>query len=334
MKQYKTNFVLILIVFVSCIKSIKSLNALQQFLTDGDCTTTKIATGTTYENVAIKSNFKLKFCSIIFYTPTDKVVFPINKAVKSISRLPEFNKNLPVVVVANGYLMSANDPTIVQAARYLQSFGNVSIFVYDHAILTTNIYLLASTNAQYAGEALGRFLAELRGLGVPRFHLIGFSLGGQIVSFAGKEFYKLTNSKINRISSLDPASRCFYALPPSKRLTDTDATFVDVLHTDGYFEGPIGHVDFYPNNGTNQPGCFSNTYCSHFRAIYYAESVMNPSGFLSVRCSDWNTFLNRGCTNNVKAEMGYFLPETTPRGTYYLVTKDSAPYALGTAGIL
>ncbi|XP_077283630.1 phospholipase A1-like isoform X2 [Arctopsyche grandis] len=288
----------------------------------------------TYENVAFQSNIFLNYCSLTFYTTTGQVIFPINKAVEKLNRLPAFNRNLPVVLVTNGYLSSANDANIVQAARYLQSFGNVSIFVFDHAILTTSNYILATTNVQYAGEALGKVLAQLRGLGVPRFHLIGFSLGGHIVSFAGKEFYKLTNSKINRISGLDPASRCFYALPPSKRLTDTDAIFVDVLHTDGYFEGPIGHVDFYPNNGTNQPGCFSVTLCSHFRVIYYAESIMNPSGFLSVQCSDWNTFLNRGCTNNVKAQMGYFLPETTPRGTYYLVTKDSPPYALGAAGIL
>lgn len=50
----------------------------------------------------------------------------------------------------------------------------------------------------------------------------------------------------------------------SKDLTDADtnyfvdARFVDVIHTDiqvyGYTH-PCGHIDFYPNGGTNQPGC-------------------------------------------------------------------------------
>ncbi|KFM82551.1 Pancreatic triacylglycerol lipase, partial [Stegodyphus mimosarum] len=47
------------------------------------------------------------------------------------------------------------------------------------------------------------------------------------------------------------------------RLDKGDASFVDVIHTnapgnrlEGYgLNEPIGHVDFYPNGGENQPGC-------------------------------------------------------------------------------
>jgi len=42
-------------------------------------------------------------------------------------------------------------------------------------------------------------------------------------------------------------------------LSRADATFVDVIHTDGGnlgFARPIGHADFYPNGGSrHQPGC-------------------------------------------------------------------------------
>lgn len=47
------------------------------------------------------------------------------------------------------------------------------------------------------------------------------------------------------------------------RLDRAAASYVDVIHTDatGFIRGGlgiierIGHVDYYPNNGTHQPGC-------------------------------------------------------------------------------
>lgn len=41
-------------------------------------------------------------------------------------------------------------------------------------------------------------------------------------------------------------------------LDDTDAHFVDIIHTGAGILGqwgPTGHVDFYVNGGSSQPGC-------------------------------------------------------------------------------
>jgi hypothetical protein len=78
---------------------------------------------------------------------------------------------------------------------------------------------------------------------------------------------------------LDPAGPYFENTDPSVRLAPTDALFVDVIHTDGshtlllgfgtlvyinilqlivpHLGGlqKMGHVDFYPNGGYNQPKC-------------------------------------------------------------------------------
>lgn len=64
-------------------------------------------------------------------------------------------------------------------------------------------------------------------------------------------------------TGLDAAGPYFENTDPVVRLDPTDADFIDVIHTDtqpfyllGFgIEMPIGHVDFYPNGGIQQPGC-------------------------------------------------------------------------------
>ena len=67
-----------------------------------------------------------------------------------------------------------------------------------------------------------------------------------------------------------------------------DTRLLDVYHTDGFSPTfisagilkPIGHIDFYPNNGTDQPHCHTNStlhpaglsVCDHMAAYeYYIE---------------------------------------------------------------
>lgn len=72
---------------------------------------------------------------------------------------------------------------------------------------------------------------------------------------------------------MDPAGPKF-CVGEEKRLDKSDAEFVDIIHTNDAdycsylfisllhltqaqfgFDTPIGHVDFYPNGGAEQPGC-------------------------------------------------------------------------------
>jgi len=65
---------------------------------------------------------------------------------------------------------------------------------------------------------------------------------------------------------LDPAKPFLTLENTENRLDTTDADFVDVIHSDAGnlvgdelgFPDPIGHIDFYPNGGTDQPGCALN----------------------------------------------------------------------------
>lgn len=57
---------------------------------------------------------------------------------------------------------------------------------------------------------------------------------------------------------MDPAKPLYERSSPEDRLDQTDADFVDVIHTNGDQNGllkSIGHIDFFPNGGKRQPAC-------------------------------------------------------------------------------
>ena len=63
------------------------------------------------------------------------------------------------------------------------------------------------------------------------------------------------------VSGLDPASPYYTDRDPEVRLDPTDAKYVDVIHTNLPIIGTeqrVGHIDFFPNGGSVQPGCFTN----------------------------------------------------------------------------
>ena len=69
------------------------------------------------------------------------------------------------------------------------------------------------------------------------------------------------------LSGLDPAGLYFITDPTSFRLDESDAQYVDVIHTDAGVVGTTlasGHTDFWPNGGSSQPGCFFN--CKHLQS--------------------------------------------------------------------
>ncbi len=78
--------------------------------------------------------------------------------------------------------------------------------------------------------------------------------------------------KIQSINSAqDPAGSQFTNVGANKILAKTDAEFVDVIHTWSLgLHEEIGTIDFYPNDGINQPSCknafldISNLIILHF----------------------------------------------------------------------
>lgn len=73
----------------------------------------------------------------------------------------------------------------------------------------------------------------------------------------------------------------------SGRLSESDAEYVEVIHTDseGLFSNglkdAIGDVDFYPNGGSKQPGCGLSNSCSHIRAWELFAATLREDNELS-----------------------------------------------------
>jgi len=68
----------------------------------------------------------------------------------------------------------------------------------------------------------------------------------------------LPNALPDFVLGLDPAGPLFDDKNPALRLDPTDANCVDVIHTNAGIFGTAlssGHIDFFPNGGTKQPGC-------------------------------------------------------------------------------
>ena len=80
-----------------------------------------------------------------------------------------------------------------------------------------------------------------------------------MISWFGKEFNLLIQEYFLAYIGLDPAGPYFSYTDPEVRLDPSDARFVDVIHTDAGLLGTsqnVGDVDFYPNGGSRQPGCY------------------------------------------------------------------------------
>jgi len=118
---------------------------------------------------------------------------------------------------------------------------------------------------------------------------------------------------------------------------------VDNIHTDGppltslgfgTFQ-EMGHADFYPNGGEDQPGCSTlKVGCSHGRAPdLYISSIeqpktRNPCVLEGKPCSSKSQWKDGKCEScgNGCSEMGYNAYKNTKTVQYYLSTSSKYPF--------
>ena len=217
--------------------------------------------------------------------------------------------------------------------------------------------IVSPSVGKYVGKMIN-FLVSSHGMNPNTTTLIGHSLGAHLMGYAAQHALQKINStigmfvifikyflfypccKINfsiMISGLDPAEPLFAFVGKDQRLSDDDANFVSVIHTNAGRLGiskPIGDYDFYPNGGTFQNGCdIQETFdsCSHSRSYEYLAEQISRTGpeYYAVQCESYEKFLLGNCSSNHITIMGELENVPAEKGVYYLKTRAISPFGEG-----
>ncbi|XP_067833169.1 inactive pancreatic lipase-related protein 1-like [Heptranchias perlo] len=273
-----------------------------------------------------------------------------------------FTFDQKAVFVIHGYLENGDASWVMDLCKAILRVDNVNCICVDWRGGSQCPFSQAAQNIRVVGAEIAYFLDVLDSnynYTLPDVYLVGHGLGAHTAGEAGRR-----RPGIARITGLDPVEPYFQNTPTEVRLDPTDASFVDVIHTDGSSHilsigfgmyQACGHVDYYPNGGENMPGCSKNIlstildidgiwtgtknflFCNHFRAVkYFSESLKSPDGFVAYPCGSDKEFKAGecfACPSDGCPTMGYNIGTyRVPAGflhqRFYLNTGESSPFAL------
>ncbi|KAG8192467.1 hypothetical protein JTE90_017996 [Oedothorax gibbosus] len=264
-----------------------------------------------------------------------------------------FERELGTKILIHGYVVELKEDEDVRFKMKdeLLDEGAYNVVIVDWDEHNKFPYSQAVANARVVAAQIAKLIRLAmthKGISPRSIHLIGHSLGGQIAGWVGERV-----PNIGRITGLDPAGPFFHNAENVVRLDTSDAEFVDIIHTNGGdnpidglgIKETIGHMDFYPNGGTRQPGCFFNLYedndfnatferlvansCDHSRAnFYFLESIKNCT-FFATQCESYAAFENGECSGGAVVEMGLHtrkIPKVEGGAKFFLKTHGERPF--------
>jgi len=249
-------------------------------------------------------------------------------------RNSNFSPERPTRILIHGWQSNINDDVnILPTAAYLRNY-DVNVIVIDWSIGANTINYLASRNqVNNVGGVLAEFLDTLIINSLlpdySRVSCIGHHMGAHVCGAAGK---RVQRGRINTIFGLDPAGRLFDADVPTNRLAVGDAAYVEIIHTDteqfgiGY---PLGDSDFYPNGGTNMPGCLT-AICDHGQGVHYFVESLNSERLWGRRCTDFAQMRDDQCL-----EPGHYMGGEPSNfrfnlsGIFRMPTNSASPFGIG-----
>lgn len=270
-------------------------------------------------------------------------VFTIDNAAYGILSIPNLDKNRKFFIFVPGYKSAIIKNTEERFREAFRNFPNSYLIIIDHSAYTNDrqgyikSYERSVKYVHYIGKALGQMLANLRkgGISPKQIHCIGHSLGSQMLAHTGETFYNETESKISRITALDPAGPCFSNSLISEQIRSGVADYVEVYHCNAGGLGTtsvLGDIDFFFNKkGASQPKCktplipgiFDSSKaakCNHKACTQlWTATVNNPDWFLASKCDSYKLFKDGTCSRNEVTVAGFWNPGNAT-GVFYVST--------------
>ncbi|ESO97125.1 hypothetical protein LOTGIDRAFT_226820 [Lottia gigantea] len=264
-----------------------------------------------------------------------------------------FKHHAKTFLIVHGYTDNGKTNWIKTMTAELLKKEDANVIAVDWQTGAAQVnYFQAAANTRVVGAVAAQLIKDVHSVGqtpYSKFHIIGHSLGSHIAGYAGERVHGL-----GRITGLDPAGLCFEKFDIKTRLDPSDASYVDVIHTDAEtlfqlafgMAKAIGHTDYYPNGGKNQPGCphignhaldlitgkitqlSGGVSCSHMRAVeFFISSINSHCKFNSQPCTSASLFSSGHCRScgHGCSQMGYH-SSSHDRGSYYLATTSHSPY--------
>ncbi|XP_065216920.1 phospholipase A1 2-like isoform X2 [Planococcus citri] len=304
---------------------------------------------TSFRNWISGSNKSVIF--LLMYTRESNSPIKLDLPIKNNSLLRgKISKEKPLVLIIHGFISDGEEKWTKELVQAYLKRKDAVVGVVDWSSTAKTInYFDAVDAVPNVADQLIRFIKLL----IKEFqvkpkniHIIGHSLGAHIAGNVGKGI-----ASIHRITGLDPAGIGFIDQSSTVlSLSKTDATFVDVAHTNsilGNFQ-LLGSVDFFINdNDRIQPGCnqtndqdthfyhkIKHHECSHRLAIHYFIESINNSKCLFVASETKeraNKIFSKDFDPKRDTVLGLDTFKYKARGKLYITTNKFSPYCRNTS---
>ncbi|CAB3258103.1 unnamed protein product [Arctia plantaginis] len=246
-------------------------------------------------------------------------VLQINNAASV--RSSNYSPNRRTVVLIHGFAGSATSRFNNELVPAFLAGDDCNVIVVDWSAGS-----MWGPRAKAVGQAGARFVNWLMaqtGSNPNQFTIVGYSVGGHGAGILGRNM----NGRPSYIIACDPADRW----DDADVFQPNDGLYTEVIHTDISSIGmtrALGHVDFYPNQGTMMPGCLTN-FCNHEMSFRYIAESMRTGGFLSRRCPTIHAAIAGNCQLAETINMGGILPKTGRSGIFFLRTRAFSLFSQG-----